>query len=194
LLVSSIPPACLPPYCADSTFWLRCEGSGAGAGAGRRSDRVARARGTARRSMEQYGSTATYNVESVLRKNIMDSEYFRDTCLKLNSWSEVVDEIFYTVKDVEPWMSGNARGASSAFCLLYRSVRWPRVLVPAPPRPACRSLPTHRVFVAQPADARGRSAQAVHAGADQAGGQGAAGPRGLTVYTCGARQAPVAHQ
>ncbi|KAK9838529.1 hypothetical protein WJX81_005763 [Elliptochloris bilobata] len=70
--------------------------------------------------MEQHGSTATYNVESVLRKNIMDSEYFRDTCLKLNTWAEVVDEIFYTVKDVEPWMSGNARGASSAFCLLYR--------------------------------------------------------------------------
>ena len=73
--------------------------------------------------MEQYGSTATYNMESVLRKNVMDSEYFRDTCLKLSSWQEVVDEIFYTVKDVEPWMSGNARGASSAFCLLYRSVR-----------------------------------------------------------------------
>ena len=74
--------------------------------------------------MEQYGSTATYNMESVLRKNVMDSEYFRDTCLKLSSWQEVVDEIFYTVKDVEPWMSGNARGASSAFCLLYRSVRF----------------------------------------------------------------------
>ena len=78
----------------------------------------------ASQAMEQYGSTATYNMESVLRKNVMDSEYFRDTCLKLSSWQEVVDEIFYTVKDVEPWMSGNARGASSAFCLLYRSVRF----------------------------------------------------------------------
>ena len=60
--------------------------------------------------MEQYGSTATYNMESVLRKNIVDSEYFRDTCMKLGSWEEVVDEIFYSVHDVEPWMSGNARG------------------------------------------------------------------------------------
>ena len=72
--------------------------------------------------MEQYGSTATYNMESVLRKNIVDSEYFRDTCMKLGSWEEVVDEIFYSVHDVEPWMSGNARGASTAYCLLYRCV------------------------------------------------------------------------
>ena len=70
--------------------------------------------------MEQYGNTTTYNMESVLRKNIVDSEYYRDTCMKLNSWEEVVDEIYYNVHDVEPWMSGNARGASTAYCLLYR--------------------------------------------------------------------------
>jgi len=73
--------------------------------------------------MEQYGNTTTYNVESVLRKNIVDSEYYRDTCLKLTTWEELVDEIYYSVHDVEPWMSGNARGASTAFCLLFRSVR-----------------------------------------------------------------------
>ena len=72
--------------------------------------------------MEQYGNQSTYNVESVLRKNIVDSEYFRDTCGKLGTWSEVVDQIYYDVQSVEPWMSGNARGASTAFCLLYRSV------------------------------------------------------------------------
>ncbi|CAK0783684.1 hypothetical protein CVIRNUC_006883 [Coccomyxa viridis] len=70
--------------------------------------------------MEQYGSTATYNMESVLRKNVVDSEYYRDTCMKLTTWAQVVDEVFYSVTDVEPWMSGNARGASTAFCLLYR--------------------------------------------------------------------------
>ena len=74
-------------------------------------------------ALEQYGNTTTYNVESVLQKNIANSEYFRDTCTKLSTWEEVVDEIYYSVHDVEPWMSGNARGASTAFCLLYRSVR-----------------------------------------------------------------------
>ena len=73
--------------------------------------------------MEQYGNTSTYNMESVLRKNIVDSEYYRDTCMKLTTWAQVVDEIFYSVTDVEPWMSGNARGASTAFCLLHRWVR-----------------------------------------------------------------------
>lgn len=72
--------------------------------------------------MEQYGNTSTYNMESVLRKNIVDSEYYRDTCMKLATWGQVVDEIYYSVSDVEPWMSGNARGASTAFCLLHRCV------------------------------------------------------------------------
>ena len=73
--------------------------------------------------MEQYGNTASYNVESVLHKNIVGSEYYNKTCIKLEDWGQVVDEIWETVSDVEPWMSGNARGASTAFCLLFRSVR-----------------------------------------------------------------------
>ena len=70
--------------------------------------------------MEQHGSTSTYNMESVLRQNIVSSEYFRSSCAQLNSWDECVDMIYDDVYHVEPWMSGNARGASSAFCLLYR--------------------------------------------------------------------------
>lgn len=73
--------------------------------------------------MEQYGNTSTYNVESVLQKNVVGSEYYNKTCVKLEDWGQVVDEIWSTVSDVEPWMSGNARGASTAFCLLFRSVR-----------------------------------------------------------------------
>ena len=70
--------------------------------------------------MEQHGNKTTYNIETVLRKNIVDSEYWRNTCAKLQTWEEIVDQIFYDVDHVEPWMSGNARGASSAFGLLYR--------------------------------------------------------------------------
>ncbi len=29
-------------------------------------------------------------------------------------------QIYYSVDNVEPWMSGNARGTTSAFCLLMR--------------------------------------------------------------------------
>lgn len=73
--------------------------------------------------MEQYGNQTTYNIESVLHKNITGCEYYNKTCAKLENWTQVVDEIYETVSDVEPWMSGNARGASTAFCLLFRSVR-----------------------------------------------------------------------
>ncbi|PNH05807.1 Pre-mRNA-splicing factor 38B [Tetrabaena socialis] len=70
--------------------------------------------------MEQYGSTTTYNLENVLRQNILGSDYYRQTCMTLSNWSDIVDEIFEHVDHVEPWMSGNARGPSSAFCLLHR--------------------------------------------------------------------------
>lgn len=70
--------------------------------------------------MEIYGSSATYNLENVLRQNILGSDYYRQTCASLNNWSDIVDEIYENVDHVEPWMSGNARGASSTFCLLHR--------------------------------------------------------------------------
>lgn len=70
--------------------------------------------------MEQHGNTTTYNLESVLRQNILNSDYYTKTVVNLTSWQDVVDEIFYSVKDCEPWLGGNARGASTAFCLLYR--------------------------------------------------------------------------
>ena len=75
--------------------------------------------------MEQYGNQSTYNVESVLHKNITGCEYYNKTCAKLENWTQVVDEIYDTVADVEPWLSGNARGASTAFCLLFRSAACP---------------------------------------------------------------------
>ncbi|GAX83496.1 hypothetical protein CEUSTIGMA_g10921.t1 [Chlamydomonas eustigma] len=70
--------------------------------------------------MEQYGNATTFNVENVLRQNILSSEYYNKTCGELISWEDVVDEIYENVDHVEPWMSGNARGPSTAFCLLYR--------------------------------------------------------------------------
>ena len=56
----------------------------------------------------------------VLRQNVVSSDYYKTTCLGLTTWDEVVDEIYYNVKHVEPWLGGNARGASTAFCLMCR--------------------------------------------------------------------------
>eukprot|EP00958_Prasinococcus_capsulatus_P015881 scaffold1722_cov380-Prasinococcus_capsulatus_cf.AAC.13 len=68
--------------------------------------------------MEQWGNQTTYNMEGVLRQNILQSDYFGR--LHELGFYELVDEIYNVVEHVEPWMSGNARGASTAFCLLYR--------------------------------------------------------------------------
>ena len=70
--------------------------------------------------MEIWGNATTFNLESVLRQNILGSDYYRGTCMQLTSWSDIVDEIYDNVDHVEPWMSGNARGPSTAFCLLHR--------------------------------------------------------------------------
>jgi len=69
--------------------------------------------------LELWGSEGTYNLEPVLSANVRDSDYFRKTG-KLELVTEVVDEIYYRVEHVEPWMSGGARGPSTAFCLLVR--------------------------------------------------------------------------
>jgi hypothetical protein len=70
--------------------------------------------------MEQHGNTTTYNVENVLRQNIQSSEYFSKTCQEMTVFEHIVDEIYENVDHVEPWMSGNARGPSTCFCLLFR--------------------------------------------------------------------------
>jgi pre-mRNA-splicing factor 38B len=59
-------------------------------------------------------------IEEVLFKNIIASEYYQNTLTKLETMDELIDEIYNEVGSCEPWMSGNARGASTAFCILFR--------------------------------------------------------------------------
>jgi hypothetical protein len=70
--------------------------------------------------MEIYGNATTFNLETVLKQNITACDYYRNDCTRLPDWQSVVDEIYNAVSDVEPWIGGNARGPSSAFCLLHR--------------------------------------------------------------------------
>lgn len=47
--------------------------------------------------MEQYGNQSTYNLETVLKQNIGNADFYRNDCMKLNTWAEVIDQIFYQV-------------------------------------------------------------------------------------------------
>lgn len=70
--------------------------------------------------MEIYGNPTSFNLENVLKQNIVAHDYYRNDCTRLTSWQAVVDEIYDAVDNVEPWLGGNARGPSTAFCLLHR--------------------------------------------------------------------------
>jgi hypothetical protein len=46
--------------------------------------------------MEQYGNTATYNLESVLVQNIKTSHYFVKQAMDCDTTHDVIDEIYET--------------------------------------------------------------------------------------------------
>ncbi|KAK3012934.1 hypothetical protein RJ639_009568 [Escallonia herrerae] len=58
-------------------------------------------------------------LEKVLCMNILSSDYFKEL-YRLKTYHDVIDEIYNQVDHVEPWMTGNCRGPSTAFCLLYK--------------------------------------------------------------------------
>ncbi|CAO1396465.1 unnamed protein product [Diamesa hyperborea] len=77
------------------------------------------------------------NLNPLILANIQSSVYFKVGLFKLKTYHEVIDEIYYQVKHLEPWergsrksagtgMCGGVRGVgaggivSSAFCLLYK--------------------------------------------------------------------------
>ena len=70
--------------------------------------------------MEQHGNTTTFNLENVLYQNIQRSLYYTESCAELENVEQCIDEIYDNVDHIEPWMSGNARGPSTCFCMIYR--------------------------------------------------------------------------
>ncbi|GMH80147.1 hypothetical protein TL16_g08422 [Triparma laevis f. inornata] len=65
-----------------------------------------------------FGNTETFNLNSMLYKNITQCSYFLRLCSTVNDFSKSVDEIFYKVKHVLPFTPGSSRDPSSCFCLL----------------------------------------------------------------------------
>ncbi|KAH6598689.1 hypothetical protein BASA50_003724 [Batrachochytrium salamandrivorans] len=57
------------------------------------------------------------NIHNILYLNIMSSPYFKSLYEK-KTYHEVIDEIYYNVKSLEPFFKGT--NATSAFCLLYK--------------------------------------------------------------------------
>ncbi|CRG95595.1 pre-mRNA-splicing factor 38B, putative [Plasmodium gallinaceum] len=64
-------------------------------------------------------NTTTYNVNTLLRNNILSSEYFKSLSI-LKTYKEVVDEIHAYADHVEPYCIGSNRAPSTLFCCLYK--------------------------------------------------------------------------
>lgn len=58
--------------------------------------------------------------------NIQQSPYFKTTLFQLKTYHEVIDEIYYSVKHLEPWEKGSRKAGSqagtSALCGSVRGV------------------------------------------------------------------------
>lgn len=74
--------------------------------------------GTAWATVEMTNPT-TYNVNNLLRENILASEYFK-SLYSLHTFNEIVDEIFNYADHAEPYCAGSSRAPSTLFCCLYK--------------------------------------------------------------------------
>eukprot|EP00897_Mesotaenium_endlicherianum_P003434 jgi/Mesen1/3118/ME000184S02182 len=70
-------------------------------------------------ALQTSGKPIDQLLERVLCMNIINSDYWKEI-FRVKTYTEVVDEIYEHVEHVEPWMSGNCRGPSTSFCLLYK--------------------------------------------------------------------------
>ncbi|RWS12552.1 pre-mRNA-splicing factor 38B-like isoform X1 [Dinothrombium tinctorium] len=85
-----------------------------------------------------WGNEKTMNLNPLILTNIQNSPYFKVNLYALKTYHEVVDEIWYQVRHLEPWekgsrrvsgqtgMCGSVRGVgaggivSTPFCILYK--------------------------------------------------------------------------
>ncbi|KJE93067.1 hypothetical protein CAOG_03913 [Capsaspora owczarzaki ATCC 30864] len=71
-------------------------------------------------ALELWGNQQTMNLNLLLHQNILSARYYKEDLSELNTYQELIDEIFNSVSDLEPFMPGGGTKASSAFCLLYK--------------------------------------------------------------------------
>ncbi|ELR20176.1 PRP38 premRNA processing factor [Acanthamoeba castellanii str. Neff] len=68
--------------------------------------------------LELHGDLEKMNLSALIYNNILGSTYFKGL-YKLKTYHEIVDEIYYSVEHLEPFMP-NSKMASQAWCLMYK--------------------------------------------------------------------------
>ncbi|XP_017142015.1 pre-mRNA-splicing factor 38B isoform X1 [Drosophila miranda] len=116
----------------DEEYSASSSAGGGGAGVG------GKKAGKQHNTLPFWGNETSMNLNPLILANIQSSSYFKVHLFKLKTYHEVVDEIYYQVKHMEPWergsrktsgqtgMCGGVRGVgaggivSTAYCLLYK--------------------------------------------------------------------------
>ena len=70
--------------------------------------------------MAVWGDKNTWNISSLMRKNVLSSAYFNKELFHLRDLSEVVDQVNKHVQSIEPWIKGTCNNPSSMFCILVK--------------------------------------------------------------------------
>ena len=74
--------------------------------------------GRSRNAPPIWSSDDTFNLHPMLLRNMVQSQYFQQSCEKFKNWNAVIDEIYYQVKSLQPFQVSTT--PSTAFCLLLR--------------------------------------------------------------------------
>lgn len=61
-----------------------------------------------------WGNEKSMNLNQLLLTNIQQSQYFKVTLYSLKTFTEVIDEIWYNVKHLEPWERGSRKVSVSS--------------------------------------------------------------------------------
>lgn len=56
-----------------------------------------------------WGNKDSMNLNSLVLNNIRSSQYFKNALYEKKTYHEVVDEIYYQVKHLEPWEKGSRK-------------------------------------------------------------------------------------
>lgn len=70
----------------------------------------------ANNTLAVWGNEKTMNLNNLILTNILQSPYFKVTLYRLSTYSEIIDEVWYNVKHLEPWERGS-RQVSPCFNL-----------------------------------------------------------------------------
>jgi len=58
------------------------------------------------RTLPLWGPDDSFHFNPVLLEKIIKSHYFQKCCREITDWNKLVDEIYYSVQDLEPWTVG----------------------------------------------------------------------------------------